>query len=220
MKENKKINNCLIIISVVLLVICMGMGTFIFINKDNYETIIKNEANKTNDDSQKCEKINYDLNTSEYGLGDSAVGLSVNIDKSRKNARITYNGATLFDAFGIMAVTAADTSIYDLIDTKAFDKKITQVLIDGAGQSVSSAAILYLMEDGTVEYVPILKELNTNWSKSDNTKKFNSYGTLEGISNIISLIPAEGNGYHTILARKADGTVIDLSSALQATGNF
>lgn len=35
--------------------------------------------------------------------------------------------------------------------------KNVQVLIDGAGQDASNSAILYLMEDGTVEYVPILK---------------------------------------------------------------
>ena len=39
---------------------------------------------------------------------------------------------------------------YELIDTKTFDRKITQVLVDGSGQSSSSFAILYLMEDGTV----------------------------------------------------------------------
>ena len=76
------------------------------------------------------------------------------------------------------------------------------------------------MEDGTVEYVPILKDINTNWRQSDNTKKFNSYGKLKGVSDVISLIPAEASGYHTVLARKADGTVINLSNALNATGNF
>ena len=106
------------------------------------------------------------------------------------------------------------------MERKGFDKKITQVLIDGSGQDVSSMAILYLMEDGTVEYVPLLKDINDKWGQQDNTKKVNSYGKLQGVSDIVSLISAEADGYHTVLARKADGTVINLSDAFRATGNF
>lgn len=103
------------------------------------------------------------MNTSEYGLGDSSVGIKVSVDKTRKSAKISYNGATVSKSFGLGWVTAAETYSYELIDTKYFDKKISQVLIDGSGQDATSSAILYLMEDGTVEYVPILKELNINW---------------------------------------------------------
>ena len=104
--------------------------------------------------------------------------------------------------------------------TKTFDKKITQVLIDGPGQDANPSAILYLMEDGTVEYVPILKEINTNWNQQDKTKKLNSYDKLNGISDVISLLPANANGYHTVLTRKVDETVIDLSDTFKSTGNF
>lgn len=76
------------------------------------------------------------------------------------------------------------------------------------------------MEDGTVEYVPILKEINTNWNQQDKTKKFNSYDKLNDISDVISLLPANANGYHTVLTRKVDETVIDLSDTFKSTGNF
>ena len=169
--EAKNKNVGLIIIVVILLLACIGMGGFIFINKDKL-TAQKNTTTTITNDNKNVE------------------------DKT------------------------TDTSTYEPIDTKTFDKKITQVLIDGSGQDATSATILYLMEDGTVEYVPILKDINTNWSQTDNTKKFNSYGKLNGVSDIISLIPAEAQGYHTDLARKVDGTVINLADALKATGNF
>ena len=226
MEEKKKSNVGLIILIVVLLLACAGMGTFIFINKDkltakeNTTTTVKNKSKNVNDKTTKCADISYDLNTNEYGLGASAAGISVTIDNTRKSARISYNGATVSNSFGLGWVTAAETYSYVLIDTKSFDKKISQVLIDGSGQDATNSAILYLMEDGTVEYVPILKELNTNWSQPDNTKKFNSYGKLDGISDIISLVPAEAQGYHTVLARKADGNVINLADTFKATGNF
>lgn len=226
MEEKKKGNKGLVILVVVLVLACVGMGTFIFINKDkltakeNTKTTVKNEKKDINDSTTKCAEISYDLKTSEYGLRSTGAGIFVDVDKSRKSVSISYNGATINKSFSLGWTTAAETYSYELIDTKTFTKKISQVLIDGSGQDATNSAILYLMEDGTVEYVPILKEINTNWSQPDNTKKFNSYGKLNGISEVISLVPAEAQGYHTILAKKADGTVTDLTDAFKATGNF
>ena len=222
MKENKQGNTGLIIAIVILLLVCVGMGTFIAFDtdktsKENTKTTEKNEVAETN---KKCQNVSYDLKTSGYGLSATGGGISISTDKSRKSVRISYNGATISNTFGLGWVTGADTGIYELIDTKTFDKKISQILIDGSGQSASTLAVLYLMEDGTVEYVPILKDITTNWGQADNTKKFNSYGKLDEIKDIISLIPADGDGYHTVLARKADGTVTDLSNIFQKTGNF
>lgn len=226
MEEKKKSNAGLIVLVVILLLACVGMGAFIFINKDaifngeNGQTIINNKDNSKKEKATKCPDISYDLNTNEYGLSENEAGIAISIDKTRKNVTISYNAATVSHTFSLGWFSAADTTIYEIIDTKSFDKKITQVLIDGSGQDVSSMAILYLMEDGTVEYVPLLKDINDNWGQQDNTKKVNSYGKLEGVSDIVSLISAEADGYHTVLARKADGTVINLSDAFRATGNF
>ena len=226
MEEKKKSNAGLIVLVVILLLACVGMGAFIFINKDaifngeNEQTIINNKDNSKKEKATKCPDISYDLNTNEYGLSENEAGIAISIDKTRKNVTISYNAATVSHTFSLGWFSGADTTIYEIIDTKSFDKKITQVLIDGSGQDVSSMAILYLMEDGTVEYVPLLKDINDNWGQQDNTKKVNSYGKLEGVSDIVSLISAEADGYHTVLARKADGTVINLSDAFRATGNF
>ena len=226
MEEKKKGSKGLVILVVILLLICAGLGSFIFINKDKLinndskQSVSTSENKKTEKESEKCPEISYDLNTNEYGLSANSVGFLVDVDSTRKSVRISYNGATVSNSFALGWVTGADTNSYQLIDTKTFDKKISQVLIGGSGQDASSAAILYLMEDGTVEYVPIMKELQTNWSQPDNTKKLNSYGKLEGISEVISLIPASAPGYGTVLARQADGTVINLIDAFKATGNF
>lgn len=226
MEEKKTKNIGLIIIVIILLLTCIGMGAFIFINKDKITSQKSNTTTMTNDNKNvedkktECTKISYDINTDQYGLSANAVGISVLVDSTRKTARISVNAATVSSAFGLSLVATTDTSTYELIGTKFFDKKIVQVLIDGSGQDASSATILYLMEDGTVEYVPILKDINTNWNQADNTKKFNSYGKLNGIADIISLVPAESKGYHTVLARKVDGTVINLADIFKATGNF
>ena len=226
-KETKKKGNSgLAILTVLLMFICAGLGGFIFINKDKIlnecateSTTISNEKTQKNNKTEKCDEVSYDINTNEYGLSDTALGVKVSIDKSRKSVTISTNMKTLNESFNLQMFTADDSYSYEKIDTKTFDKKVAQVLIDGAGQDVSGTAIIYLMEDGTVEYTPILKDFKANWG-NEAKDKFNSYGKLDGVSNIISLIPAEANGYHTVLARQADGTVINLSSAFQATGNF
>lgn len=229
MEEEKKKNNTALIILVILLtVVCLGMGGYIFISKDksstdqtnsNTKETLTSEKKNINENTKECTKISYDLNTNEYGLTTTSVGISINVDNTRRNVRISTNAYVITATFGLGWITSPEAT-YEEVDTKTFDKKITQVLVDGSGQDSTSATILYLMEDGTVEYVPILKDINTNWSQADNTKKFNSYGKLNGVSDIISLLPASANGYHTVLARKVDGTVIDLSNILKATGNF
>ena len=136
---------------------------------------IKNKVDEDTEaveNSEKCPTIRYDLGTSDYGLSADGIGISVLVDKSRKSARISYNGATISQALGLGWVTAADTTTYELIDTKTFDKKIAQVLVDGSGQSSSSVAILYLMEDGTVEVVQVYNKV-LNESKSGYNFNFN-----------------------------------------------
>ena len=146
MENGNKNNISLIILVVVLFISTVGMGGFVLINsdklsaKENSTTIVNTEKKDTNDKNIECEKISYDLNTSEYGLGDSSVGIRVDVDKTRKSARISFNGATVSKSFGLGWVTAAETYSYELIDTKSFDKKISQVLIDGPGQDATKSA--------------------------------------------------------------------------------
>ena len=94
MKENKKGNKGLVAVVIILLLACIGMGAFIFINKDKLTakentTTVKNENKGVKDNTIKCPEISYDLNTNEYGLGENASGISVSIDNTRKSARIT-----------------------------------------------------------------------------------------------------------------------------------
>ena len=224
--KNKKGNSSLVILTILLMIVCAGLGGFVFVNKDKLlnecateSTTINNEKVQKNNKTEKCDEVSYDINTNEYGLSAKSFGVMVNIDRSRTKVTIKTNNKTLNETFGLQMFTADDSITYEEIDTKTFSKKVNQVLIDGAGQDASGAAIIYLMEDGTVEYTPILKDFNANWG-NEAKDKFNSYGKLDGVSNIISLIPAEANGYHTVLARQADGTVIDLANSFQATGNF
>lgn len=224
MKENKKYN-ILIILVFVLSIICILMGIFLIINREKLDfkyinkNEIQNKENIKNKEKEKdCAEISYALKTNEYGLSASGAGINVFVDQERQMAEISYNKYILSKTFSLDLAENEEKSIYENASKKYFNKKINEVLIDGSGQDASSLTILYLMEDGTIEYVPILKDLKTNWKEKDNTKIFNSYGKLNKVEGIISLISAEGKGYHTVLGRKADGSVIDLADAFLKAG--
>lgn len=81
------------------------------------------------------------------------------------------------------------------------------------GNGFGYECFLFLMDDGTVEYVPYFLAIKEN--------NFRSRGKLEGISEIIKFhvinnahnVNGSG-GYRTVLAQRADGTFYDLSSTI------
>lgn len=100
--------------------------------------------------------------------------------------------------------------------TITFDKEVKEVLSGGTAQDITGSAILYLMEDGTVEYTPLYKAINDN--------DFRSYGPLPDISDIVRLENANacsGVGcWSTTIGQTSDGTLYDFDEAFKQTGNF
>ena len=94
------------------------------------------------------------------------------------------------------------------------DKKVQNVYNLGAGQSASGNCILFLMEDGTVEYMPLLYAIIH--------EDFRSYGKIEGAENIVDITsayakgPFEGAGSgNTVLVIQEDGTAYDIGEQLR-----
>ena len=94
------------------------------------------------------------------------------------------------------------------------DKKVQNVYNLGAGQSASGNCILFLMEDGTVEYMPLIYAIIH--------EDFRSYGKLEGAENIVDITSAYANGPfegagsgNTVLLIQEDGTAYDIGEQLR-----
>ncbi|MBQ6323519.1 MAG: hypothetical protein IJI22_01665 [Bacilli bacterium] len=236
-KEKKKGNGGLVFLVILLLLICCGLGGFIFVNKD--KIFSDGEVVTTKTSSEKSEVNDKTvMNTVEYGLKDclngdenvvyrpnssfSAINLSVSVQEDLKTAIVEYDGIKLCGIYGGECGGTSDGTRSRV--TKNFDKKITQVLVTGYGQAVGHEVILYLMEDGTVQYTPLYKDVK--YPPQDENQRFNSYGTLEGVEDVVSLMEVasgvkEGAGWGmNIIAKRSDGNYYDLSKVLQATGNF
>ncbi len=97
--------------------------------------------------------------------------------------------------------------------------RATDVKIAQFGQSFGYETAVFLMEDGSVEYIPIIKAL-----KSGSVK---SYGKLDGVNEVIkfyrgSSIPKDamiGGGSQT-LAQRADGNFYELYGLIEKAGGF
>lgn len=74
MEEKKKSNAGLIVLVVILLLACVGMGAFIFVNKDkltakeNTTTTVKNEKKETNEKTEKCSDRLNNINQRLYSV--------------------------------------------------------------------------------------------------------------------------------------------------------
>lgn len=96
------------------------------------------------------------------------------------------------------------------------NKKVVDVYIYGMGQAIGQEIIYFLMEDGTVEYMPIRKALANN--------DIRSYGKINVLSNIIEIVEGSANsvngpGYYTPFAITKDGSCYELSPLVSSLLN-
>ena len=237
MENNKKGNGTAKIILVVVLLIGFTLGgiyvgTLLAEKGDTYITNTSAEKDEKETaenkvaassgfaslDLENC--VNEKNKTYIPMVGDvSEHGIRVYVQADLKSVDVQYNGSLLNEAYGLGWMTVNE---YESLGTKTLNKRISQIFIGGYGQAMGNEVILYLMEDGTIQYTPIHKELTgDNWKQADNDKKFISYGELPGVEEVVGLSMANTSaGYATTIARKADGSFYDLSSILRETGNF
>lgn len=96
-----------------------------------------------------------------------------------------------------------------------FSKQLKDIYIGGFGTDFSNDTILFLMEDGTVEYLPVRNNLQTD---PNNLK---SYGSLQELTDTVLFYDSAKEVIgSTILAQKSDGTIYDLQPIVSATGNY
>lgn len=155
---------------------------------------------------------NYTLTVPSHALG-----TNVSLDSSQMKVTVSFNYYLVNTNYNLGWVTSLDSTTYEMRDIN-FTKKVVDIFFGGIGQDASGDTILFLMEDGTVEYLPLKKAYATN------NESLNSYGSLPGISNIVKFYSANANSQMgsgiTILAQDNEGNLYDLSTTLRETGNY
>lgn len=132
------------------------------------------------------------------------------VNSDNKSAVLTTDWSYATNVWGF--ATKGGTGTYEQKQVNNFSNEIINVISTGWGQTSDYSTLLFLMKDGTVEYIPIRQAYKTN--------NFNSYGKLAGVSDIVYIGNATGYGPCTPIAMKADGTFYQLSTILTNTGNY
>lgn len=93
--------------------------------------------------------------------------------------------------------------------TITFSQGVIDVFTGGFGQSVGGEVVFFLLEDGTVEFMPLHDALLND--------RYESYGKVEGVENVVRLTTVGVNyqnyigGHVTTIAIRADGSFYDLA---------
>ncbi len=145
--------------------------------------------------------------------------------------RATNDGNGVFGAYINADNTAVDLYIYwsyisnfynistDLTErelkTISFNQPVIDLTIGETGQDVNGDVLLFLLADGSVEYMPIVDALEKHSLKS--------YGQLAGVADVIKFyrVDAVGDtgdwrGYISTLAQRKDGSILDLQNFMRA----
>lgn len=239
-EENKKgkSRKPLVVIIIILLIAVLGLGSYIFLNKDvlinknctnesKNNTTTKNETSKdnkdtkdTNDDSQSnvVSSIIFDgsksLNSSgqNYTLScQGNAGIWVSVDSTQKVLTFSFTPSRVVEFYSLSWTSDRNDVSTSTIN---FEKKIVDVYFGEMGQSSSGDTLFILLEDGTVEYIPIVHMFN---NAQDGPI---SYGKINGINDVVKFSLANTSNGVTTLAIKADGSFYDLWYSLKDSGNY
>lgn len=219
--KGKALSAWVIVMILVFMLFTFGLGLFlgkkVFVENNNKEKEpVNNENTETNTPAPTSEKAHtsfvekngeYELNYSQ-SVYDNNFGLSMYLLSDQKSVRITVSKYAIKDIYQVDIKE-------DFTKVLNFDKKVLQIFFGGFGQGVGAETIVFLMEDGTIEYIPFYKEISkTNWSSLSESEKMNSYGTVNGVTNVIGLyklsVDSEFSGYISIGATRKDGSFYNL----------
>lgn len=216
------------------LVLCLGVGFILYtqdflqfsttVQKDNTDS---NSETQTEPDTSEDTVVNLHFDSTKVTNSDAASytltlpthadGINISLDATQMIATVSVNRNLVNQSYTLGWVTATEDYVYEPHEI-SFGQKVVDIFFGGIGQDASGDTILFLMEDGSVQYIPVRPAISTNL---DN---LNSYGALPSVSNIVKFYAANANRQLgsgvTILAQDNDGNIYDLSSILQETGNY
>ncbi len=225
--ESKKSKTGLHVIVGILLGIIICGGVIYAAYSLDYLTfgqVEENEKAKTNNDENNESEENVDNNSLDfdtskivnstadsYELQNYNGTIDVILDETREIATLSFNRKTLSDTYGLNWDTTGVVEGTVEEKTITFTQGVKDVFVGGIGQDISGDVILFLMDDGTVEYIPVYKALSSNGIDG-----LISYGTLNDLKDVVKFYSVGAirnpvGSSVTILAQTKDGTLYDLN---------
>ncbi len=225
--ENKKSKTGLhVFVGILLGIIICGVVVFATYSlgyltfnqvEETEKTETNNEENNEAEEEVSDNSLDFDTskivngNETQYYLTNYNSTINIRLDETRQIVTLNYNRKILSDTYGLnWDTTGMDEYTYE--DKQlTFDKNIKDIFYGGVGQDASGDIILFLMDDGTVEYIPVYQALSTSGIDG-----LVSYGALQVVEDVIkfytayAMVGLTGN-YSTTLIQTEDGTLYDLA---------
>lgn len=232
--ENKKSKTGLHVFVGILLgiIICGGvvfatysLGYLTFNQVEETEkTEINNEENNETEENVNDNSLDFDTskiingNADTYTLVNNGHTINASLDETRKVVTLSYNRKVLSDTYTLnWDLTGVEDYVYENKQL-TFEKEIKDIYFGGIGQDATDDIILFLMSDGTVEYIPVYQALLSNGIEG-----LTSYGVLPNITDVVKFYMVNASagmsGSVSILAQTKDGTLYDLAPIINDTSN-
>lgn len=237
-EEKNKSNIVPKVIIGILLIIAICICGYIFITKDNADTDTKEnnkvvestennsvegstESNNTSastennsvTESKQNSLITFDgsksvnSNINNYTLSCQGNGsIFITVDSTLKKLKFSFTPSTVAEYYQLN--WSSNKNVKSSSDIN-FDKKIVDLFFGAIGQSWTADILFILLEDGTIEYIPIVHMLNNVQGAAV------SYGKVNGVENVTKLALVSHDSGVTTLAIKSDGSFYDLQYALE-----
>ena len=228
-KEKKKCNVGLNISIGLLLALFICIIAYIGVYSANWkvhsEERIKAEESGNNTESESSSySLEFDNSNisnggeNSYTIADYSGTIDVSIDETGKVATLSYNRKTLSDTYLLnWDLTGVEEGVMES-QTITFNGKVNDVLFSSIGQDATGDAILFLMEDGTIAYIPVYQSLTTN-----GVEGLTTYQTISIIKDIVKFYTANvtsgTSSSVTVLAQAKDGTLYDLAPIINDASN-
>ncbi len=137
----------------------------------------------------------------EYDLGVSYYGVAVTEGENLRDFKTSLNYGN--NQYGL---SGADN--YESKDSNniGFSSDVRAVVSGGIGQDIGGEVIVFLLEDGSVEYIPVRRCLTAGkvWTEK-----------VSGVKKVVSISGANvskaDGGYTTVILEQSDGSFYDLS---------
>ncbi len=153
------------------------------------------------------------------GVDSNYLDLTCTISSNRKVSLTFNNVSSLKDNYGYTINNKINVnSTLNSFSTEIanFSADVIDVYLGYMGQGIGQETVLFLMKDGSVEYLPIKDAFKNN--------TFKSYGKLSSVNDIVEIINGnvkyENGGNRAVFAIKQDGSFYELSTMLKNTGKY
>lgn len=235
----------LIAIIILLIIIIVGMSIYIMYDKgilfsdtevqnknsNSEKDILEKEENKKLEeirplDLSKC--LNTTNTYSNYTDIEGNVGLSTKINPDKKSITLSID----WSIFGPLTATEIYSPNVEEYQITGFTKEINQAFVGQLGQDAMGITLFYLMEDKTVEYMPMFTlktdsqnnsryEMNYTYEKAADGKitgtNFTTNGTLTEAKEVIKFYTITASnefGWITTIGATKDGSFYDLGAMI------